>query len=131
MFLKLFLLFTIVPVVELAILIRVGSVIGVLPTIAIVVLTGLAGAWLARSEGFGVLDSIRMKMNEGVFPADEMIEGLMILAAGLVLITPGLLTDITGFLLLLPPTRKIARRYLSRFIRRHMAGPEIIYREPF
>lgn len=131
MFFKLFLLFTLIPVAELAILIKIGSLIGVGPTIAIVILTGLAGAWLARSQGFGVLSSIRMKMDAGEFPADELMEGLLILAAGIVLITPGILTDIIGFLLLLPPTRKIARAYLSRFIRKHMSDRGTIYRDPF
>lgn len=131
MFFKLFLLFTIIPVVELALLIKLGSAIGVAPTIAIVVITGITGAWLARTQGFGLLASIRRKMNQGEFPADEMIEGLMVLAAGLVLITPGLMTDITGFLLLLPATRKVARRHLTRFIKTHMQEPPTIYREPF
>lgn len=128
MFMKLFLLFTIIPVVELAILIRLGGAIGIVPTVAIVVLTGLAGAWLARTQGFGVLAKIRARMAEGAFPADELLDGLLVLAAGIVLITPGILTDITGFLLLIPFTRRKAKNLLSRYIRNRLQGGTIDYR---
>lgn len=129
MFFRLFLLFTIIPVVELAILIRLGTVIGVFPTIAIVVLTGMAGAYLARTQGFSVLSKIRARMAEGAFPAEELLDGLLVLAAGIVLITPGILTDITGFLLLVPRTRRVAKNFLSRYIRNHLQGGTIDYRE--
>ncbi len=120
MFIRLFLLFTIIPVVELAILIRLGTAIGVFPTIAIVVLTGMAGAYLARTQGFSVLAKIRARMAEGAFPAEELLDGLLVLAAGIVLITPGILTDITGFFLLVPRTRRMAKELISRYIRNHL-----------
>jgi UPF0716 protein FxsA len=129
MFLRLFVLFTVMPVVELAILIRLGTAIGVFPTIAIVVLTGIAGAYLARTQGFSVLAKIRARMAEGAFPAEELLDGLLVLAAGIVLITPGILTDISGFLLLVPRTRRVAKEFLSRYIRTHIQSGSIDYRE--
>ncbi|TVR70052.1 MAG: membrane protein FxsA [Spirochaetaceae bacterium] len=117
MFLRLLLLFTITPVVELYILIRLGSVIGVVPTILIVIGTGILGASLAKREGFAVLRTIQVRMNRGEIPADAMIDGLCILVAGLVLITPGILTDVLGFLLLVPATRRIIKSVLVRRFR--------------
>ena len=131
MFLRLFLLFTVIPVIELAILIRVGTAIGVLNTIAVVLVTGAAGAYLARSQGFGILAQIRLRMDQGSFPASELIDGVLVLAAGIVLITPGLVTDIAGFLLLIPPTRRIAKKYLTNWIQRRIQDGTIEHNGSF
>jgi len=112
MFGRLFLLFTLIPILELYMLVSVGSVIGGLPTIGIVILTGIAGAWLARMEGFHTMQKVRLSLNEGKMPADEMVEGLLILIAGLLLLTPGFITDFAGLGLLLPVTRKPFARWL-------------------
>lgn len=105
MFVKLLLLFIFVPLAELFLLIEIGRVIGTLPTILLVAGTGALGAYLARQEGFRVLFTIRYKLQSGQLPADELLDGLIILLAGAFLITPGIITDIFGFLMLFRPTR--------------------------
>jgi len=105
MFMKLLLLFTIVPAVELALLIEIGQRVGLLATIILVASTGIIGASLARSQGYIVIKKIKSNTNEGKMPTDDLIGGLLILVGGALLLTPGLLTDITGFSLILPGTR--------------------------
>lgn len=114
MLLKLFLCFTLIPMVELYLLIKVGTVIGGFNTILLVILSGFAGAWLARMEGMNTMFKVRQALNEGIMPAEELIDALIILIAGLVLITPGLLTDTFGLLLLWPVTRKKFKQFLRR-----------------
>ncbi len=121
MFVRLLLLFTLVPLIELALLIKLGQLTSVAMTIAIVILTGIIGAYLARREGFKAWRRLEKSMREGVSPADELIEALLILIAGAVLITPGLLTDLFGFGLLIPPVRKWFRNRLSRHFRNRIA----------
>ncbi len=117
MFFQLLLLFTLVPLVELALLIKLGQLTNVATTIGIVILTGIIGAYLARREGIKAWRRLEKSMREGVSPADELIEALLILVAGAVLITPGLLTDLFGFGLLIPPVRKWVRNRLARHFR--------------
>ena len=114
MFFQLLLLFTLVPLIELALLIKLGQLTGVWTTIGLVILTGIIGAYLARREGLKAWRRLEKSLHEGVSPADELIEALLILIAGAVLITPGLLTDLFGFGLLIPPIRKWVRNKLSR-----------------
>jgi len=114
MLLKLFLCFTLIPVIELYLLIKVGTVIGGLNTILLVILTGFAGAWLARMEGMNTMFKVRQSLNQGIMPAEELMDALIILIAGLVLITPGLMTDCFGLLLLWPLTRNRFKRFLRR-----------------
>lgn len=118
MFGKLFLLFTVVPLIELYLLIRIGTWIGALPTVLIVVVTGFVGAWLARLQGFQVWSRIHLEVQQGRFPADPLLDGVLILAAGLLLITPGVLTDILGFALVIPVTRIPIRRRVAIWLRR-------------
>jgi UPF0716 protein FxsA len=117
MILKLFLLFTIVPIIELALLIKIGSHIGVIPTIAIVILTGIFGASLARYEGLTVLNKLRSTLAEGDIPTDELIEGMLIFVGGALLLTPGFITDIFGYLSIIPYTRRIIREYLKKYFK--------------
>ena len=117
MFFRLLLLFTLVPLIELALLIKLGQLTSVAMTIGIVILTGIIGAYLARREGIKAWRRLEKSMREGVSPADELIDALLILIAGAVLITPGLLTDLFGFGLLIPPVRKWFRNKLSRHFR--------------
>ena len=105
MFGRLLVLFIAVPLIELAILIDIGGAIGTGPTIVLVVGTGILGAYLARLEGFRTLFTIRHKMETGKLPADELLDGLIILIAGALLITPGIITDCFGFLMLFRPSR--------------------------
>jgi len=128
MFLRLLLLFTIVPLLELFILIKLGSVIGVGATIAIVIGTGVLGAWLARQQGLGVLRRLNAELGAGRLPAEAMIDGLLILLAGAVLLTPGLITDTLGFVLLVPPGRAAIRRLVKAGLARRTekGDPSII-----
>ncbi len=114
MLLKLFLCFTLIPVIELYLLIQLGSVIGGFNTVLLVILTGFAGAWLARLEGLNTMLKVRQNLNQGLMPAEELMDAFIILVAGIVLITPGLLTDCMGLLLLLPYTRNMFKRFLRR-----------------
>lgn len=113
MFLRLLLLFTVVPLLELFILVKLGNLVGVAPTIALVIVTGVLGAWLARVQGLGVVRRLRSELAEGRLPAEAVIDGLLILVAGAVLLTPGLITDTVGFVLLVPPGRAAIRKIVA------------------
>ncbi|MDQ2068885.1 FxsA family protein [Natronospira bacteriovora] len=111
----LLLLFVGVPLFELYILIQVGQSLGALPTILLCVLTAVLGAGLIRLQGLGTLMRARRNMEQGMAPALEMLEGVALALAGLLLLTPGFATDLFGFLLLLPPLRRtLIRRSLAR-----------------
>ena len=120
MFWRLLLLFTILPVVELALLIQVGRAIDVGPTIGLVILTGLVGAALARHQGLRTLRRIQHDTARGLMPATELLNGAMILAAGLLLVTPGIITDAIGFLLLIPPARNRLRTRLADYVKKRL-----------
>jgi UPF0716 protein FxsA len=120
MFLRLLLLFTVVPLIELYILISLGGAIGVVPTITIVIFTGVLGAWLARWQGFAVLRRINDDMAAGRLPTDSLIDGLLVLVAAAMLLTPGLLTDTAGFVLLVPPSRAALRKAVAAAIARRI-----------
>ncbi|KAB3532886.1 FxsA family protein [Alkaliphilus serpentinus] len=115
---KLILLFTVIPIVELALLLKLNTYIGLPYTILIVLLTGVVGAYLAKSEGRGILRNIRYEMSQGRMPGDELVNGLCVLVGGAFLITPGLLTDVTGFILVIPITREILKRTIKRKLKR-------------
>ena len=106
MFLKLVGLFIVVPLVEMIVLIFVGSNLGVIPTTALIVTTAVVGAWLTKREGLGILTQLQQDLAQGIPPASRIAEGALILAGGLLLLTPGIFTDITGFLLTIPWTRR-------------------------
>ena len=105
MFLKLFFAFTLIPVIELYLLIKLGALIGLFNTLLLVILTGVSGAYLARLQGLETMLKVRERLQQGETPAEEMLDAMIIFIAGIVLLTPGLLTDITGLLLLFPATR--------------------------
>ena len=111
---RLILLFTLVPLVELFLLIKIGTIIGALPTVLIVVGTGVLGAYLARQQGFMVWSRIQREMELGMFPAEDMLDGLLIFGAGVVLLTPGVITDVIGILILIPFTRLYIREWIKR-----------------
>ena len=114
MLMKLFLAFTLIPVIELYLLIKIGTVIGSLNTICLVIITGFTGAWLARTEGMNTMLKVRRNLDQGIMPAEELIDALIIFFAGVVLITPGILTDFAGLLLLWPVTRKKFKQLLRK-----------------
>ena len=107
----LFLIFVLVPIVEIALFIQVGGLIGLWPTLAIVVLTALAGTVLVRSQGLWALGRIRDSFQNLRDPTEALAHGAMILASGLLLLTPGFFTDAIGFLLLIPPVRLAVLAY--------------------
>ena len=111
---KLFLAFTLIPVSEIYILITIGGQIGILPSIALVILTGIVGASLARSQGLQTLGRIRDSFQQGLVPGEELLNALLIAIAGIVLLTPGFLTDAAGLFLLIPATRTQCREWLKR-----------------
>jgi len=117
MFFKLFLAFTTIPLVEIYLLIHIGSVFGVFTSIALVFFTGLLGAYLARIQGIKTLFKIQESIKEGRMPSGELLEALLIVAAGIVLLTPGFLTDTIGFLLLLPNIREIVKSWVQSKIK--------------
>lgn len=103
---RLILLFVLLPLCELFLLIRIGQLIGLFPTIAICIVTGVLGATLTRRSGVSILNRIQGEMSQGRVPAREIVEGLLVLVSGVVLLTPGVMTDAAGFLLLAPPIRR-------------------------
>ncbi len=125
MLLRLFVLFVGLPLVELALLIQVGRWIGLWPTLAIVVSTGLAGAALARSEGFRVLHALQTEVAAGRMPGRAVLDGACVLVGGAVLLTPGILTDILGFALLVPFTRRRIQDVILRRLRRQVEEGEV------
>jgi UPF0716 protein FxsA len=123
------LLFILIPLIELAILVYLGTIIGALYTVLIVVATGILGAVMSRHQGLAALSRIRSNINSGIMPANELFDGALILAGGLLLLTPGIITDIVGFAVLVPQTRRIIGRWIRSLIHRRIQQGEIHYRE--
>lgn len=126
MLIYLILLFTLVPVIELTLLLKVGQFIGVVNTIAIVIITGITGAFLAKLQGLRILDKVSADINQGKMPADKLFDGVLILCSGLLLLTPGFLTDLIGFAGLIPFTRGLFKTLLKRKIKNIIAEGKII-----
>ncbi|MEM8861225.1 MAG: FxsA family protein [Chloroflexota bacterium] len=122
---RLLLLFVIVPAIELVLLIQMGQWIGVLPTVGLIVITGIVGAYLTRQQGMQVWRRMQQELQSGQMPGGAILEGAMILVAGAVLMTPGVLTDAMGFLLLIPPTRKLISSFVSAQIQKRIANGQI------
>lgn len=125
MLFRLMLLFTLVPLVELSLLIELGRRIGLGATIAIVIITGILGAYLAKYEGFRIIFRIRRELSAGRLPTEELLDGVIILSGGLLLLTPGLITDAIGFLALIPLTRSHIKRYLKRKFKQKIDSKQI------
>jgi UPF0716 protein FxsA len=113
--LLLILLFIVVPVAELYVIIKVGELIGVAPTLALLLADALLGSWLLKHQGRSAWRRFNEALAARRFPGREVVDGALIIVGGTLLLTPGFLTDIVGAFLLLPPTRAIARRVLKRF----------------
>jgi len=128
-FTKLLILFIIVPVTELYILIEVGKRIGSLTTIGIIIFTGIIGAYLVKGQGFMILKKIQNDLNEGIMPGDSLIQGAIILAGGILLLTPGFVTDILGFIFLIPVSRNVIKKYLLKWLKGKIKEGNIYYKE--
>lgn len=126
---RLFLLFTITTLVEMVLLIQLGKWMGLAATLALVIVTGMVGAWLARREGTRALRAIQQQLAAGQMPTDGLLDGVAVLIAGAFLLTPGVLTDVAGFLLLIPaaraPLKAAIRRQFRTAIERGVASGRV------
>ena len=128
MFPQLLMLFIGIPLIEVLILIKLGSLFGFWPTIFLVIGTGILGAYLAKLYGLTIWYKIQQDLNAGVMPADKLVEGLLILIGGIVLLTPGLLTDVLGFMLLIPFTRNYFKKFAkTKFMKMSQGQTSNIY----
>jgi len=116
-FAVLVLLFVVYPIVEVAVAIQVAHHIGGANTVALLLLFSIGGAWLAKRAGFGVLARMRNQVDQGILPGNEIIDGVLVLAAGILLFVPGFVTGIIGLVLLLPPVRVAVRGGIKRSLR--------------
>jgi len=124
---KIFLLFLlVVPVVEIYMLLQIGAIIGVIPTIFSVVATAVIGSWLLRQQGFSTLQRLQQNMAQGIMPAKELIEGPILLVGGALLLTPGFVTDAIGFLCLIPATRQ----HIVSYVLKHLVIPNAPHGQP-
>lgn len=117
---RLALLFIGVPLLELVLLIQLGQLIGLWPTLGVVVLTGVIGAGLARAEGMRAFIAFQQELATGRLPGQAILDGLAILVGGAFLLTPGILTDLAGFSLLLPPTRRRIQAQIRKRLERRL-----------
>lgn len=108
------LLFLVVPLVELYVIIQVGQAIGALNVIGLLIVMSVAGGWLMKREGLGVLRRVQQQLDRGAVPGKEIVDGFLILFGGALMLTPGFLTDVLGIALLLPPVRAVVRVALAK-----------------
>ena len=122
MFQLLFVLFIIIPIIEITVIMQVGALLGLWPTIAIVILSAWLGAKYVRQQGLATLQSVQAKMAQGEMPSGEIITGLMLLVAGVLLVTPGFVTDIFGLSLLVPSVRAAIANQVQKHIKVNQFG---------
>ena len=115
--LVIFLLFLLVPLIEIGVFIEVGGWIGLLPTLGLILLTAVLGTWQLRAQGLSTLARARQQMEQGQLPAQELYDGFCLIIAGALLLTPGFVTDAVGFALFVPAFRRLLRRVIARRIR--------------
>lgn len=120
---KLIALFTIVPLVDLFLLLQLSDVMGAVPTFALVLTTGVVGAWLAKQQGLSVIRAWRQSIKKGALPQEGLVGSLLVLVGGVLLVTPGVLTDLVGFTLLIPPSRRLVARQVDTYARRKLGMP--------
>jgi UPF0716 protein FxsA len=116
----LFLLLIVLPLVEILILVKIGMLTSVWVPIAIVLVTGIVGSALARREGWKVLQRMREDARTGQMPADSLIDGFLVLLAGVLFVLPGVLTDVVGIVLLFPPSRQLVKRGVAAWFKRNV-----------
>mgnify|MGYP001034669972 CR=1 FL=1 len=125
---RLFVVFAVVPVLELYVLIKVGKLIGAWETVAILLAVSFAGAWLVRHQGFAILSRIQGELAAGRLPAAELLDGFLVLVGGVLLLTPGFLTDFLGLAFLIPAGRFVLKQYLRRWLEQRLARGAVIIR---
>lgn len=122
-------LFIVIPALEIGLFILAGKTVGGVATIALIIATGILGAYLAKQQGMGVVRKVQEQIRSGYPPADALVEGACVLLGGLLLLTPGFITDIIGLLLILPPTRKMVQPALLKLFKSWVSRKHIyIYR---
>jgi len=124
----LFLVFVVTPIVELAVIVQVAGSTGVLNTIGLLVLVSVVGAWLVRREGLDILRRAQEEAAQGRIPGREIVDGLLVLGAGALMLTPGFVTDAVGLALLFPPTRALVRAMATRRLTRSMVSGRTTFR---
>ena len=123
MFAIIFLIFVLIPVIEISLFISVGGYFGLWPTIAMVFLTAFLGASLVRSQGLQTLISVQSRLQQGELPAQQILEGMLLAVAGVLLFIPGFLTDMLGMIVLLPaPRRALAKYLMTKMVVKSAAG---------
>ncbi|MFH1380466.1 MAG: FxsA family protein [bacterium] len=122
----LIILFTVIPALELTLIIIIGQKIGVFSTLAVIILTGITGAYLAKIQGLLTLYRIQNDIQSGIMPADRLVDGFIILCCGLMLLTPGFLTDIFGFLGLIPFTRNIFKNRIKHILNQKFTKGRVV-----
>lgn len=122
---RLALFFIVVPILELTLLIQIGQAVGLLPTLGLVVFTGIAGAALARMEGVRVFFQFQRELAEGRLPGQAIQDGIAVLLGAAFLLTPGILTDLTGLCLLFPPTRRWIQKRVRKRLEKQIAEGSI------
>ena len=125
MFIKLLVIFIFIPLLEIYILLEAGRIIGLGPTLGLIILTGIAGAWLARSQGVEILRKIQTETSSGQMPAAALIDGALILVGGLTLLTPGFFTDAIGFSFLIPFTREMWRKWFKSWLEKQIQSGSV------
>ncbi|GAM10191.1 hypothetical protein OR1_02479 [Geobacter sp. OR-1] len=125
---KLFVIFAVVPVLELYVLIKVGKLIGAWETVAILLAVSFAGAWLVRHQGFAILSRIQGELASGRLPAAEMLDGFLVLVGGILLLTPGFITDILGIFFIVPIGRHFLKQYLRRWLEKRLSRGGVVIR---
>ena len=131
MFFRLFLIFLIVPIVEIYLIIKIGSVIGGVATVAILLLMSLLGAWLMRHQGGRVLGQIRDELAMGRLPAAQLLDGALIFIGGVLLTTPGFFTDFLGIFFLIPATRRLIKMWLGLWLQAKISRGGFVVRRHF
>lgn len=130
MFFRLLILFILVPIAELALLIEIGKAIGTWPTIAIIVVTGIIGSYLLKWQGVSTWRKFHQNLSRGGFPGDTIIEGVLILVGGAFLLTPGIVTDALGFILLIPQSRALVVKAVKAYLKKKFDYEDLIVIEP-
>ena len=131
MFFKLFLVFLIVPVIEIYLLIQVGSQIGGAATVALLLLMSLLGAYLMRSQGGRVLARIQEELSQGRLPAAQLLDGALIFIGGVLLTTPGFFTDFIGIFFLVPATRRVIKMWLGLWLQSRISKGGFVIRRHY
>jgi len=133
MFQVLFVLFIVIPIIEITVLLQVGEWLGLWPTMAIVIASAWLGAKYVRQQGIATMQSVQTKMVQGEMPSAEIVTGLMLLVAGVLLVTPGFVTDIFGLSLLIPNVRQAIAAMVQKhmLVRQGAAGASFHHNNPF